>query len=307
MPKEKRALVIINPYAGQRMANRHLTSVVEVLSSEGYLPTVLTTTVEENGSFLVREYGKSADLYVCIGGDGTFHEVVAGVLDVAPKTPIAYIPAGTTNDFAKSIGLPTSIPRATALISDGLPCAIDIGTFNNEYFTYTASCGAFTRASYATPRAMKNSLGHLAYVLESIRSLPELRPVHLRIETEERVYEDDYIFTAVCNSTSLGGVLRLKPEAVDLQDGQLEFLLIRAPKTMMEFTKIVQGIQAKRYEPPLMTLFSAASAKIYTPPALDWSLDGEHVATRGTVEISAKRLAFKLLLPKDAAKRLKEV
>ena len=281
------------------MANRHLTSVVETLVKEGFLPTVITTTPSENGTAIVRDYGEDVELIVCIGGDGTFHEVVTGVLNAAKETPVCYISAGTTNDFAKSIGLPAAIPNATRLISEGLPCPLDIGSFDEQAFTYVASCGAFTKASYATSRSLKNTLGHLAYVLESIRSLPELRPIHLRIETENEIFEDDYIFAAVCNSTSLGGFLHFKAEHVNLQDGQLEFLLIRNPKNMAEFTRILHSIQTKRYEPPLMHLFSASEAKIYTPPELDWSLDGEHAVTNGLVRIGVKPRVLHLVLPKN--------
>ncbi len=298
MHLHKRALVIINPAAGKRVANRHLTGVIEKLTAGGFLPTVLTTTPERNGTELVRLYGADTDMIVCIGGDGTFHEVAEGILASHLTTPICYLSAGTTNDFAKSIGLPDSIQRAARLATHGIPRAFDIGTFGDQFFTYVASCGAFTRASYSTPRSLKNTLGHTAYLLEAVRTLPETRPIHLRVETEDAVYEDDFIFAAVCNTTSLGGVVHLKEEDVDPSDGKLELFLVRNPHNVAELAKTAYDVKTMHFDSPLIHISSIKWAKITTPDTLDWSLDGEHTVTHGSVEIGVRHHALRLMTPK---------
>lgn len=297
MIPSKRALVIINPFAGQKNANRHLLSLVETLYMHGYVPSVVTTTREVGGDELVKRYGQGNALIVCIGGDGTFHQVINGVIDTCPEVPIAYIGSGTTNDFAKSVGIPSGIEAAIKNTVEGHPCQVDIGLFGKERFSYVASCGAFTGASYSASRTLKNSIGYSAYILEGIRSLPDIRPIHLRIETAEAVYEDDYIFAAVCNTSSLGGILKLNSEKVSFSDGELECLLIRMPKTIQDLTQILICLQSAHYEAPYMQFFRTTHATFHTPDGLDWSLDGEHAVSGKKAEISVLPRAVKLILP----------
>ena len=296
----KQALVIMNPSAGQKSANRYLIDIIAFLNTHGYITTVLTTTKAVGGDALAMTYGQGYDLIICIGGDGTLHQVISGVISGGLQAPIAYIPAGTTNDFARSLDIPTDPMRAVQNAVLGSPRALDIGLFNQEKFTYVASCGAFTSSSYSASRSLKNAIGHLAYILESIRALPDIRPIHLTVETENAVYEDDYIFAAVCNTTSLGGILRLKEEQVDLCDGKLECLLIRSPKNMIEFTQIIRSLQTMEYNAPLMHFFRTSHAVFHTPPTLDWSLDGEHTTSSKEVSIGVISHAIRLMLPKKA-------
>ncbi len=300
MHLNKQALVIMNPSAGQKSANRYLIDIIAFLNTHGYITTVLTTTKAVGGDALAMTYGQGYDLIICIGGDGTLHQVISGVISGGLQAPIAYIPAGTTNDFARSLDIPTDPMRAVQNAVLGSPRALDIGLFNQEKFTYVASCGAFTSSSYSASRSLKNAIGHLAYILESIRALPDIRPIHLTVETENAVYEDDYIFAAVCNTTSLGGILRLKEEQVDLCDGKLECLLIRSPKNMIEFTQIIRSLQTMEYNAPLMHFFRTSHAVFHTPPTLDWSLDGEHTTSSKEVSIGVISHAIRLMLPKKA-------
>lgn len=298
MIPSKRALVIINPSAGQKSANRHLLSLVETLYTHGYVPTVVTTTIEVGGDELVKRYGQGNSLIVCIGGDGTLHQVIDGVIDACPDIPVGYIGAGTTNDFAKSIGIPSDIESAIRNVVEGVPHRIDIGLFGKERFTYVASCGAFTGASYTASRTLKNSIGYPAYILESIRCLPDIRPIRLKIEAEEAEYNDDFIFAAVCNTASVGGILKLNSEKVSFSDGELECLLVRMPKTIQDFTQILRCLQSGHYAPPYMQFFRTAHVTFHTPDGLDWSLDGEHAVSNGLVDIKVLACAVNLILPR---------
>ncbi|MBQ5841409.1 MAG: YegS/Rv2252/BmrU family lipid kinase, partial [Clostridia bacterium] len=235
----KRLLLIMNPYAGKRMGRRYLADILEKFCRGGYIPTVFMTTEQGQGRLLAAQYGREADVVVCVGGDGTFNEVVSGLLENGLDVPIGYIPCGSTNDFAGSIGLPRDLLKAADVMLEGAPRTYDVGQFGNRYFTYIASFGAFTRASYATPQNTKNVLGHLAYVLEGLKDLPSLRPWHLRFETEDAIFEGDYIFGAVSNSTSVGGILTLDPTRVDMNDGLLELLLVRMPANAAELNDCI--------------------------------------------------------------------
>ena len=249
------------------------------------MTTILTTTERGDGTVYASRYAGEFDLITCIGGDGTFNEVVAGLLDGGERVPVGYIPAGSTNDFANSLKLSTNILKATEDIVKGRLKTLDIGSFNGRKFSYVASFGAFTQTSYSTPQSVKNMLGHLAYILEGATSLTSIKPQHLKIEANGMPYEDDYIFGAISNSTSLAGILTLDPQYVDMNDGLFELLLVRSPKNPIELAEIVYMLTTQNYESNKITFVNADSFTIYADENMDWSLDGEYQEGCERIEI----------------------
>ena len=244
----KKLLFIMNPFAGQRRANRYLTDILTLFNRAGYDVTVYMTAGPGDGARMVEEKAADMDLIVCCGGDGTFNETVTGMLRAGADVPLGYIPAGSTNDFAASLRLPTNVLKAAQLIVEGKPRRYDVGQFGNRYFTYVASFGAFTRASYATAQSVKNALGHTAYLLEGIQELSQLKNIHVRLELDGgRVIEDDFLFGAISNSTSVGGILTLDPKQVDMSDGLFELLLVRAPQDLGEVSECLRALQTQKY------------------------------------------------------------
>ncbi len=299
----KRLLLIMNSYAGKRMGRRYLADILEKFCRAEYVPTVLLTAKTGDGHRLAARYGGEADLVVCMGGDGTFNEVVSGLLEQGLTTPVGYIPCGSTNDFAGSIGLPRDLLKAADNILEGEPHTYDVGSFDGRYFTYVASFGAFTRASYATPQNTKNVLGHLAYILEGMKDLPAIRPWHLRFETEGAAFEGDYIFGAVSNSTSVGGILALDPKRVDMNDGLLELLLVRMPANAAELNDCIRALQEKNYDlADAITFHSASRLTVEADPAMDWTLDGEREPGRGTIDIQNVPNAIRLMAKEKGSK-----
>ena len=239
---------------------------------------------------------ESYDMIVASGGDGTLNEVVNGVLSSPNPLPIGYIPAGSTNDFAASISLPSSLTEAAQAIVNGIPHELDVGIFNEtRYFTYIASFGAFTEASYATDQAQKNALGHLAYVLEGIKDLGSIKPIHAVLRTAERKEEGDFLFGAVSNSTSVGGIVRLKDGMVDMADGLFEVLLIRSPRTPAELSAVLQGIVNSDFHDDMFCFLKADEIYLTSREDLHWSLDGEHAEGGHEVCIRNKPGAIQLI------------
>ena len=282
---DKKNLIIMNPFSGKREANKYLTDIIDIFTKGGYMTTILTTTKRGDGTVYASRYAGEFDLITCIGGDGTFNEVVAGLLDSGERVPVGYIPAGSTNDFANSLKLSTNILKATADIVKGRLKTLDIGSFNGRKFSYVASFGAFTQTSYSTPQSVKNMLGHLAYILEGATSLTSIKPQHLKIEANGMPYEDDYIFGAISNSTSLAGILTLDPQYVDMNDGLFELLLVRSPKNPIELAEIVYMLTTQNYESNKITFVNADSFTIYADENMDWSLDGEYQEGCERIEI----------------------
>ncbi len=285
----KKMLFIMNPNAGQRKANKYLAEILTIFNRAGYLVEVCMTAGPGDGAQMIHARGREKDVIVCCGGDGTFNEVVSGVLKEGIHVPLGYIPAGTTNDFAASLKLPTSPVMAAKAIAQGRAIAYDAGRFGERYFTYVASFGAFTKASYATPQSFKNALGHLAYVLEGIQELSQIKKEHIRIELDDgTVVEDDFLFGAISNTMSVGGVLTLDPRQVNLQDGLFEIFLVRAPRDVTEISECLQALGTKKYSCQMVTFLTAKRLSIYAREDMSWTLDGEYCP--GAAEIQVENL-----------------
>ncbi len=284
----KKMLFVMNPYSGMRRAARLLPDILALFNRAGYDVTAHMTAGPGDATQTVARLASETDLVVCSGGDGTLNETICGMLRCGADVPIGYIPSGSTNDFATSLKLSTNILQAAEDIIAGEPCRYDIGKFGDRYFSYVASFGAFTRASYATPQNIKNVLGHLAYLLEGINELPQIKKEHVRMEIDGDIVEDDFIFGAISNSTSVGGVLTLNPDMVDMADGLMEVLLVRAPRSPMEIPECIQALQSQQYNCAMITFRSARKIKILADPEMNWTLDGEK--EEGHAEVVAENL-----------------
>ena len=291
----KKLLFIMNPCAGIRKANPLLPEIFGIFNRAGYEVSAWMTEAAGDAERIVQEYAPGADLIVCSGGDGTFNETLSGLMKSGVEVPMGYIPAGSTNDFASSLKLSADPIIAAQEIVSGKTVAYDAGRFNGRYFSYVASFGAFTKASYATPQSVKNALGHMAYVLSGIQELGQLKAMNVRIETEDRVEEGQYIFGAICNSTSVGGVLTLDPKQVDMRDGKFEVLLVHQPKSLAEIGEWILALQRQQYNSKMMTFFSASSVKIQASPDMVWTLDGEREDGAEEIVIENIHHAYRLM------------
>ena len=271
----KKMLFIMNPFAGQKRANRQLSDLLLLFTKAGYDVITHMTTGPGSASEAAERLAGEVDLIVCCGGDGTFNETVSGLLKSGRDVNLGYIPAGSTNDFAASLKLSSNILQAAQDILEGEPVPYDVGKFGDRYFSYVASFGAFTRASYATPQSVKNALGHTAYVLEGISEISQIRPEHVRLELDGEIVEGDFLFGAISNSTSVGGILTLDESQVDMGDGKFEILLVRAPKDILEVGECIRALQSQTYNCAMITFRSAERVRITASEDMDWTLDGE--------------------------------
>lgn len=273
----KKLLIIMNPCSGKKKANPKLTDIISVFNGGGFEVTVQMTAARGDATVIARERATEFDVIVCIGGDGTFNEVISGLYGLENAPCVGYIPAGSTNDFANSLKLSKSILGAAEDIVNGSLRPLDIGRFNDRYFSYIASFGAFTKTSYATPQSLKNVLGHLAYLLAGVKELANIHSYHLRLTLADgTVHEDDYIFGAISNSTSVAGILTLAPDLVDMNDGLFEVLLIRKPRNPLELSDCVLALLTQEYSTAMLTLTSTQSVEIEAPAEMSWTLDGEY-------------------------------
>jgi len=281
----KKLLLILNPIAGTKKVAKSLTEIISQFNRGDYDVHVYVTACKADATSTVKELGKDADLIVCCGGDGTLNETITGIIESEIDVPIGYIPSGSTNDFASSFSLPTDIMKAAECILEGVPTPCDVGKFGDNYFSYVASFGAFTKASYNTPQSVKNALGSVAYVLEGIEELSSINKEHIRLVIDGEEIENDFLFGAICNSTSIGGIITLKPDLVDMSDGEFEILLVKAPKDIQELGELIFALASKNYDCNMITLHKGSNIKIYTESEMTWSLDGERTEGAKFIEI----------------------
>ncbi len=290
--------LIVNPCAGQRRAMAQVESIARLFEAAGDIVAVFVTRQPGDGTRLACKLSCHSDRLVCIGGDGTFHEVAQGVMQSRRRPPVGYIPAGTTNDMSRSLGLSHHMQQAARDILHGEVRALDIGRFNERTFTYVAAFGAFTRVSYRTPQTLKNMFGHAAYVWEGAKSLPRLRGWPMKIETPHRIYRGSYLYGSLSNAVSLGGVLRFPSGAVELGDGQFELLLIRPAHTPGELLECARSLLTRRFDSPLITLERVSRVKVTADPRMSWALDGEFEPGARHVTLEAVPGAISVIVPR---------
>lgn len=292
----KKVLVVLNPRAGTMKSKNGLFTIVDGLCSKDYTVTVQTTQRQGHATELVERASESGfDLIVCCGGDGTLNEVINGMMRCNSKVVLGYIPTGSTNDFANSMGIPTNINKAVENILTKEPVDLDIGQFNDRYFSYIASFGAFTMSSYSAPQSMKNSLGHFAYLLQGIKDLGSLRQYRMKLKSDNADEENDYIFGAVSNSTSVGGLVKLNSDIVDMRDGLFEMVMIKYPKNFSELNKIINGIFSSDYSADVFTFDRSARIEFDMEDVLPWTLDGEYEAGQNHIDIINRHAAIKII------------
>ena len=291
----KKLLFIMNPFAGQKKANKVLPEILMLFTEAGYEINISMTTGPGSATRLAAERGGNADLVVCCGGDGTLNETISGLQMAGIQAPVGYIPSGTTNDFASSLKLSHNPIQAAKDIIEGEPVAYDIGKFGDRYFSYVASFGAFTKSSYAVPQTVKNALGHTAYILGGISELSQIRNEHIRMEIDGEVVEDDFLFGAICNSTSVGGILTLPSDRVDMRDGIFEVMLIRAARNFNEITECIQAVQNQEYNCGMITFRPARKIKITVDPLMAWTLDGEKADGYQEIEVENLHHAIRIM------------
>ena len=270
-------LLIYNPKAGKGMFLNHLSTVIDLFVKAGFRIEVYPT--QANGDAVkklstVEE--KEFSMIVTAGGDGTLDEVVTGMLNHGLDIPIGYIPVGSTNDYATSLGLSSNVVQAVGDILDGIPKKVDAGRLNDQHvFIYVAAFGAFTDVAYETNQDMKNILGHVAYLIEATKRITDLKPYHLKVHSDSLTREGDYLFGMVTNSISVGGFRNITGKGVELDDGVFEVTLIRRPTNLIELNEIVTSLLTQNYKTQMIDYFKTDRIELSCEEEMPWTLDGE--------------------------------
>ena len=291
----KRLLLIYNAQAGKKRIAQKLHDVVYLYTTAGYEVTVHPTLFRGDATRIAAELGTQYDHVVCCGGDGTLNEVVTGLMTRRDQlATLGYIPAGTTNDFSKTLKLPVDLMKAARIAVEGSPSLCDVGDFNGRPFVYVAAFGVFSEVSYATPQSSKNVLGHLAYVLGGIKSLTQLRPCHMKVTHDGETIEGEFIYGMVMDSISVGGFRGVKKEHVKLDDGLFEVMLVKNPQTPEELTTILNALMTKKPDGNVIG-FQSGNITFESQQQVAWTLDGEFGGDTQLAHISNITRAIRIM------------
>lgn len=292
----KKLYFILNLQSGKATISSKLALVIDMFTKAGYEVTARPTQ-ERMDACAAAKYacGQGFDIIVCSGGDGTLNEVIQGVMRSENRLPIGYIPAGSTNDFARGVGIPRNIIDAVQWIIDGKEYPCDIGSFNDKYFTYIAAFGAFTEVTYETSQQVKNVLGHVAYVLNGISRLKNIKSYHMRITYDEETIEDNYIFGMVTNSSSVAGLLSLNEFLLD--DGLYEVTLIKTPSNPLDLQRIIHSLLNIDIDidTAYIKSFRTSKIKFECSEEIQWTIDGEFGGSYKSVDICNNKQAIVLM------------
>lgn len=294
---DKKLLFIYNPKSGKTQIKSRLSDILDIFVKQGYLVTVYPTQKSRDALRISRELGGDYDRVVCSGGDGTLDEVITGLMQGGHKLPVGYIPSGSTNDFGNSLGIPKDMLQAAGTAVTGKEFACDLGSFNDGIFVYIAAFGLFTDVSYETNQQMKNVLGHVAYLLEGMKRIPQVRTYKLTFTYDDARIEDEFIFGMITNSVSVGGFKRITGENVVLDDGVFEVTLIKKPSNAIELNRVITSLMNQDIDSECMYCFQTDHLTVEAEEDIPWTLDGEYGGNPKKIEICNLRRAQVIMVP----------
>lgn len=296
----QKMLFLVNPKAGQQELRTGLMDILQVFTAGGYDVTVHPTQGPKDVTAQIVQAGPQYDLVTCAGGDGTLNEAVSGLMRLEPdrRPPLGYIPGGTVNDVAATLGLSRTPVEAARDIVRGRPYAIDTGSFgSDQWFTYVAGFGAFTDVAYQTPQQDKRIFGRLAYLANGVQSLGSIKPIPMRMTVEDRVIEDEVLLGLVCSTTSVGGFRPKKDMGVRLDDGLSEVVVAKNITTLADLNALGTLLLKREFDPHFFYTFQTSRVRFEFPAPVKWTLDGEFGGSIRDVEIQNNNQAVKIMVP----------
>lgn len=296
---KQKMLFIYNPRAGKAQIRSNLLDIIDIFVKADYEVTAYPTQAAGDAVQAVKERSEGYDIVVCSGGDGTLDEVVSGMMQCDEKIPIGYVPAGSTNDFANSLGIPKSMIKAADVVVNGKDFACDIGSLNNHNFIYVAAFGIFTDVSYETNQDVKNVLGHAAYLLEGVKRLPMVHSYALKVSYDDQVIEGEFLYGMITNSFSVGGFRGITGKDVLLDDGLFEVTLIRKPSNPLDLNNIIMALVDKRVKSEHIYTFKTPKLTVESEEAVPWTVDGEFGGEHLKAVIENKQKVLHIRIPNE--------
>jgi len=287
-------LLVYNPVSGKSGSreSRFGHALIELGKDNRAITLYQMKSKGDGAEYLKSIDINSFDLIVGCGGDGTLHEIVDATMKLDYQGDIGYVPFGSTNDYATNLGINAS--NAVDNIIAHKVHKLDVGEFNGEHFNYVAAFGYFTDIPYVTPQEIKNSIGYLAYVLEGVKELTDMKPIHLRCETDSDIIDDDVLVGIITNTLSVGGV-KLAEGNAQLDDGLLEYVFIKYPRNIIDFQNTLLALMSNGFDNKYMYHGQSANFRIESEK-IQWTLDGEDGGFSEVANITTHQGALKIIV-----------
>lgn len=269
-------MMIINPAAGRGGYKKNLPEALKMLSDAGCAVSVFFTERRGHATELAAEYGAGFEKLLVLGGDGTLAEAIAGLMSMEIRPQVGYIPIGTANDIARTVGLTKNdILEGVRRFLKGEPRAFDTGRRDGGYFNYVAAFGAFTEVSYGTPQEFKKQLGEAAYLIGAAKSLSKLKSRHVRVEHDGGELEGEFLYGGVSNAYSVGGVVDLPRDEIDLGDGLHELILVKKLPSAAALASLAAKVLSHDFSSEYIVILHTKKARFIFDEPETWSFDGE--------------------------------
>lgn len=292
MEKRRKVLFVFNPRSGKEQIKNKLADILDTFAKEDMEIVVHPTQGEKDAYEIIAKTGQEYNLVVSSGGDGTLNESFNGLMEI-PKEQrpcFGYIPTGTTNDFANTLKISKNPLEAAQGILEGEKFWCDVGKANTGHFAYVAAFGVFTNVAYDTPQETKNMLGHLAYILQGIKGIVNVESYDMLVEYQDKegnlqTYEDSFIYGMVSNTRSVGGMKLGNTDAIDLQDGYFEVILVKKPNNPIELQLTINALIARDLYSDRLYFFHTDAVRFHCEKEVSWTLDGEYGGTQKIMNI----------------------
>ena len=294
---KQKILMIVNPKAGKAKSKKYIENILINLKHNGYNVELEFTTPKRNASQIIEEHKLEKEELIVWGGDGTLNETLVGLDKTNQNAEIAFIPMGTTNDFARTLKVSFDELAVSKNLSSYHVKEVDMGKIDGVPFNYVVSMGLFSKASYQTSRKWKNRIGKPAYYLNGLKEFFNYKTHKLKVTIGDKIIEDEFIYGSVSNSRYMGGFPVFRKKDIKLDDGEFEVILAKAPKFRLYTFIVVLKILTGGLNDKHIQFFKASDIKIEAPNGVDLSIDGEYGGNRKEFSIKNYQKKTKYLVP----------
>ncbi len=290
----EKLLFIINPVAGRGRSKELISLIEEEMKSYGADFSIKLTKGPEDAIELVCQ--SKTDHVIAVGGDGTVTEVAKGIIKRGYGT-IGIIPAGTGNDFIKSLDISKDPRQALKTIRQAKTKKIDIGLANGHKFLNIGSVGLDAEVVQTAQRVKKSTKSHLSYILSVFIALIRFKRKEVTLVIDGRKEEKSLVLFAIGNGKYYGGGLKMIPGA-RLDDGFLHICLVEKIsklRILTIFPELFKGshIRHKKYT----ETFQAKKVKLYSQEELYMNLDGDIFLAGNQIEFSLSTEKLNIIIP----------
>ena len=297
-----KCLFVYNPVSGRGKTEKRLQKIVHALRERYGDVCVAATHAQGDMTRIVRESAPLFDAIVFSGGDGTFNEALQGVCESGCSPELGYIPSGTVNDVAQSLGIPQRLRGALRVIRSGRAVPLDCMKINDRYAMYIVAAGAFTSAPYTTPQSLKKQIGFVAYGIEGIKKNLNFDVFGVTVSDGERSVHADSVFVVLMNGRYVAGIPLNRGSS--MADGKIEAALIHQRKNPGFFGKVRAFLALARLfllgyrvREKQITRFEGSHFEIEAEESVVWNFDGEKgLSGKVTVDVVPGRI--RMLVPR---------